>query len=201
MTEHSPSCRVLGSVRVGVDAREVKVAAPRQRALLAMLLLDANRTVSAAALIDGIWGEAPPQHPESALHIVVCRLRQVLDSVAHMLARLLRAGRASIAGAPGRNGRVAQRGVFALRAPPRASCRYRRLDRGQSVARTTPCSSNGRVVPQRPADRGARRLQRSAAAPGGRLRRRSARRHPTTSRPDPPTRSDTSRLPSARGTP
>ena len=87
MTEHSPSCCVLGSVRVGVDAREVKVAAPRQRALLAMLLLDANRTVSAAALIDGIWGEAPPQHPESALHIVVCRLRQVLDSVAHMLVR------------------------------------------------------------------------------------------------------------------
>jgi DNA-binding SARP family transcriptional activator len=87
MTEHSLSCRVLGSVRVAVDARDVKLAAPRQRALLAMLLLDANRTVSAARLIDGIWGEAPPQHPESALHIVVCRLRQVLDSVAPTLVR------------------------------------------------------------------------------------------------------------------
>jgi DNA-binding SARP family transcriptional activator len=87
MTEQSLSCRLLGSVQVQVDARDVKIPAPRQRALLAMLLLDADRTVSAAALIDGIWGEAPPQHPESALHIVVCRLRQVLDSVAPMLVR------------------------------------------------------------------------------------------------------------------
>jgi DNA-binding SARP family transcriptional activator len=52
-----------------------------------MLLLDTNRTVSAAALIDGIWGDTPPQHPESALHIVVCRLRHVLDALAPILVR------------------------------------------------------------------------------------------------------------------
>jgi len=87
MIEQALSCSVLGAVRVEVDARVVKIAAPRQRALLALLLLDVNRTVSSSRLIDGIWGETPPQHPDTALHIVVCRLRQVLDTVASRLVR------------------------------------------------------------------------------------------------------------------
>jgi DNA-binding SARP family transcriptional activator len=87
MTEHALSCRLLGAIRVEADAHVVKIAAPRQRALLALLLLDVNRTVSASSLIDGIWGETPPQHPESALHIVVCRLRHTLDTVAPRLVR------------------------------------------------------------------------------------------------------------------
>jgi DNA-binding SARP family transcriptional activator len=85
MTETPLSCCVLGAVRVVAGGRPVKIAAPRQRALLALLLLDVNRTVSSSNLIDGIWGDTPPQHPESALHIVVCRLRQVLDPVASRL--------------------------------------------------------------------------------------------------------------------
>lgn len=87
MTEQPLSCRLLGPVRVEVDASVVKIAAPRQRALLALLLLDVNRTVSSSSLIDGIWGETPPQHPGSALHIVVCRLRRTLDTVASRLVR------------------------------------------------------------------------------------------------------------------
>ena len=87
MSKQPLSCRVLGAVRIELDTRVVKIAAPRQRALLALLLLDVNRTVSASNLIDGIWGDAPPQHPESALHIVVCRLRRALGSVASLLER------------------------------------------------------------------------------------------------------------------
>src|SRR3977135_522516 len=75
MIERTLSGHVLGAVRLQAKGHVVKIAAPRQRALLALLLMDANRTVSASSLIDGIWGETPPQHPESALHIVVCRLR------------------------------------------------------------------------------------------------------------------------------
>ena len=87
MAEHPLSCSVLGAVRVEADAQVVKIAAPRQRALLALLLLNGNRTVSSSSLIDGIWGEAPPQHPDSALHIVVCRLRHALGAVASRLER------------------------------------------------------------------------------------------------------------------
>jgi DNA-binding SARP family transcriptional activator len=65
----------------------VKIAAPRQRALLALLLLNANRTVTSSTLIDSIWGEVQPQHPETALHIVVCRLRRALGPVAPRLVR------------------------------------------------------------------------------------------------------------------
>jgi DNA-binding SARP family transcriptional activator len=87
MIEQPLSCSVLGAIRVELDARVVKIAAPRQRALLALLLLDVNRTVSSSRLIDGIWGETPPQHPDSALHIVVCRLRHALDTAASRLVR------------------------------------------------------------------------------------------------------------------
>jgi DNA-binding SARP family transcriptional activator len=87
MIDQPLSCSVLGAVRVDVDARVVKIAAPRQRALLALLLLDVNRTVSVSKLIEGIWGETPPQHPDAALHIVVCRLRHALDAAASRLVR------------------------------------------------------------------------------------------------------------------
>ena len=87
MSEQPLAFGVLGSVRVEVDARPLKIAAPRQRALLALLLLNAEKTVSSSNLIDSIWGDAPPQHPETALHIVVCRLRQALGPVASRLVR------------------------------------------------------------------------------------------------------------------
>lgn len=87
MSEQSVSFRVLRSVHVRSGSGVVKIAAPRQRALLAQLLVSANKTVSVSKLIDGIWGEAPPKYPDSALHIVVCRLRRALDDLARRLVR------------------------------------------------------------------------------------------------------------------
>jgi DNA-binding SARP family transcriptional activator len=74
--------RILGPVGLSVDGTDIHVGAPRQRALLAMLLLDANRAVHPSALIEGIWGDVPPQHPEAALQIVVSRLRSALGPAA-----------------------------------------------------------------------------------------------------------------------
>lgn len=76
---------VLGPVTASLDASALKITAPRQRALLANLLVHANQTVSTSKLIDGIWGSSPPQHPESALQIVVSRLRRALDAVSPRL--------------------------------------------------------------------------------------------------------------------
>ena len=50
------SFHVLGSVRGSVGTSTVNITAPRQRALLAYLLINANETVSTSKLIDGIWG-------------------------------------------------------------------------------------------------------------------------------------------------
>jgi DNA-binding SARP family transcriptional activator len=76
---------ILGPVGLAVDGAEVPIGAPRQRALLAMLLRDANRAVHSSTLIEGIWGGAPPQHPEGALQIVVSRLRSALGPAAPRL--------------------------------------------------------------------------------------------------------------------
>ena len=81
------SFHVLGPVTASLGGTELKITAPRQRALLADLLINANQTVSTSKLIDGMWGDSPPQHPESALHIVVSRLRCALDVAAPRLVR------------------------------------------------------------------------------------------------------------------
>jgi DNA-binding SARP family transcriptional activator len=70
--------RILGPVGLSVDGTDIEIGASRQRALLAMLLSEANRVVHPTTLIEGIWGDAPPQHPDAALQIVVSRLRSAL---------------------------------------------------------------------------------------------------------------------------
>src|SRR5882724_9066113 len=77
--------RVLGDLAVIVDGECRPITAGKQRCALALLLLSANRTVSATALIDGIWGGDLPQHPETALQIVLSRLRTCLGPAAHCI--------------------------------------------------------------------------------------------------------------------
>jgi YVTN family beta-propeller protein len=69
---------LLGSLEAVEDGEPVGLGAPRQRALLAVLLIHRGRTVSADAIIDALWGEHPPA---SALKIVqgyVSSLRRAL---------------------------------------------------------------------------------------------------------------------------
>jgi DNA-binding SARP family transcriptional activator len=77
--------QVLGDLSVTIDGEQRPITAAKQRAALAILLLSANRTVCSSALIDGIWGAALPQHPDTALQIVVSRLRCSLGPAAHRL--------------------------------------------------------------------------------------------------------------------
>jgi DNA-binding SARP family transcriptional activator len=68
--------RILGRVAVSGDSDElIVIGAPRQRALLARLILDTNRVVSSSVLVESLWGEDPPLHPQTALQVVVSRLR------------------------------------------------------------------------------------------------------------------------------
>jgi DNA-binding SARP family transcriptional activator len=68
---------ILGSVEAVSDGRILPLGGPRQRALLARLLVDANRVVSADRLSNDLW-EAPPQDVHGALQNQVSRLRKVL---------------------------------------------------------------------------------------------------------------------------
>lgn len=71
--------RVLGPLEVVDDSGNVvSIAGSRQRALLACLLADAGRVVTADRLADGLWGERQPSDPVAALQSQVSRLRQRL---------------------------------------------------------------------------------------------------------------------------
>ena len=50
----------------------------KQRALLAMLALDANRAVSVDRLIEGLWGEEPPPTAVKMLQGYISQLRKLL---------------------------------------------------------------------------------------------------------------------------
>jgi DNA-binding SARP family transcriptional activator/Tfp pilus assembly protein PilF len=60
------------------DGRPVPVGAPRQRALLAALLLHANQVVAAEQLIDYLWGQTPPPSARTTLQNYILRLRRLL---------------------------------------------------------------------------------------------------------------------------
>jgi ABC-type transport system substrate-binding protein/DNA-binding SARP family transcriptional activator len=69
---------VLGPVRASDDGREVRLGGPKQRSLLAILLLHANEVVARDRLIDGIWGERPPPSVGHTLDDYISRLRKAL---------------------------------------------------------------------------------------------------------------------------
>jgi len=71
--------RILGPLEVLNAGRRIEVEGPKQRALLAILLIRANEVVSQDALIDGLWGETPPATAAKTLQAHVSRLRKTLD--------------------------------------------------------------------------------------------------------------------------
>ena len=70
--------RILGPLEVSAGDGALKVGGPKQRAVLAHLILRANRPVSVELLIDGLWGDEPPETAKNTLQTYVYRLRQVL---------------------------------------------------------------------------------------------------------------------------
>jgi len=58
----------------------VQLGGPKQRALLALLLLDAGRAVSTDRLIDALWGEHPPRTAPTSLQNFVSQLRKQLGA-------------------------------------------------------------------------------------------------------------------------
>ena len=69
---------LLGPLVVRDGPREISVSAPRQRVLLAGLLLSAGRVVSLDALAGMLWEGEPPAGARGALHSAVQRLRSTL---------------------------------------------------------------------------------------------------------------------------
>ncbi|HEU5474653.1 MAG TPA: BTAD domain-containing putative transcriptional regulator [Actinophytocola sp.] len=62
--------------------RPVNLGPPKQRLVLAALLLEANRPLSTARLVDLTWPDSPPPSARTAIHGRISRLRMVLADAA-----------------------------------------------------------------------------------------------------------------------
>ena len=71
---------ILGPIEIRGDSGEIRITAPRERALLALLLLQANRPVATDALIDRLWGERPPRTAANSVQNGVSHLRRLLGA-------------------------------------------------------------------------------------------------------------------------
>jgi DNA-binding SARP family transcriptional activator len=70
--------RILGPTEAWDDGTQLQLGGPKQRAVLALLLLDAGRVVSTDRLIDLLWGEQPPATAPTSLQNFVSQLRKLL---------------------------------------------------------------------------------------------------------------------------
>jgi predicted ATPase/DNA-binding SARP family transcriptional activator len=79
--------RFLGPVQAVRAGRDVPLGGPRQRAVLAVLALDAGRVVPAGRLVDEIWLGRPPLGAAKTLRSYVSRLRSALAPEVPVVAR------------------------------------------------------------------------------------------------------------------
>ena len=71
---------VLGPLQMSDGGALVPLGAPKQRAVLAMLLMNRNRAVSVDALIDAVWAESPVPAARTSIHSYVSNLRRMVGS-------------------------------------------------------------------------------------------------------------------------
>lgn len=70
--------RLLGPLEVLDGNAPVRLAAGKQRALLALLLLNANRTLARDRIVDDLWGDDLPESAQKMVQIHVSQLRKAL---------------------------------------------------------------------------------------------------------------------------
>ena len=190
--------RILGPLEVLDEGRAITLGGSKQRALLALLLLHANETLSTDRLIDELWGERPPANAAKTVQMQISRLRKALageagDGLAgvvvtrergyelrldpdrldsHRFERLLAEGRSELAGGHPERAVSALEGALSLwRGAPLAELAYEPFAQ-REIARL----DDLRVARPGAADRGeagARRPRRGGGAAGGADRRAS----------------------------
>src|SRR5919201_1442464 len=79
--------RLLGPVEASLDSGPAPLGPRQQRAVLAMLALQLNRTVSTDRLIEGLWGERAPSSAPKLVQLYVSQLRKLLGEGAEIVTR------------------------------------------------------------------------------------------------------------------
>src|SRR3954453_316600 len=127
--------RLLGPLELTRDGRPLPLAGQRQRAIVAVLVLAANRLVPTDRLVDALWGGQPPRTAAVSLRNALVELRKLLGPealetrapgyVLHVdpqnvdLLRFEQAvGRARAAGAPAERAALLREALAEWRGPP-----------------------------------------------------------------------------------
>lgn len=71
--------RVLGPLEVVGDGESLALGSPKQRALLAVLVMSANQVVAVDRLVEELWGDEAPARAMASLQAYVSRLRRLLQ--------------------------------------------------------------------------------------------------------------------------
>lgn len=72
---------VLGPLLMSVEGTSLQLGAPKQRAVLAMFVLNRNHPVAIESLIDAVWDQSPPPAARVTAQSYVSNLRRLLSSV------------------------------------------------------------------------------------------------------------------------
>ncbi|HEX2374170.1 MAG TPA: BTAD domain-containing putative transcriptional regulator, partial [Actinomycetota bacterium] len=78
---------ILGPLEVRDGSGPVRVPGAKERALLADLVVNAGRVVSADRLVEDLWGERPPGNPANTLQGRVSALRRALGPAGGLVTR------------------------------------------------------------------------------------------------------------------
>ena len=70
--------RILGQLEVGEQGRPITIGRGKQRALLALLIVNRNSFVSRDLIVDSLWGATPPPTAAKNVQIYVSQLRRAL---------------------------------------------------------------------------------------------------------------------------
>lgn len=71
---------VLGPLQMTVDGTPVSLGTPKQRAVLAVLVMNRNRPVATDSLITAAWEQWPPAEARASLHSYISNLRKLLST-------------------------------------------------------------------------------------------------------------------------
>jgi len=85
--------RILGPLEVRESEREVPLGRGKQRALLALLLLHRDQTISTDRIVDELWGEQAPPTAAKIVQNHVLQLRRALENGGSAGAHLVTRGR------------------------------------------------------------------------------------------------------------
>src|SRR4051812_29535178 len=79
--------RLLGPIETSLDSGPAALGPKQQRAVLAMLALELNRTVSTDHLIEGLWAERAPPSAPKLVQLYVSQLRKLFGEEAAIVTR------------------------------------------------------------------------------------------------------------------